>query len=102
VAPDLLGLGGESGLRGVAFAALLAAGLGAAPLAATLLLGVVAVYGRGVRAGDEVEVGPTSGTVVEVTLRELRLEDGAGAEVRVPHLLTLVHPVRLRRREGRG
>jgi len=96
VLPDLLGLGVQSGLRGVAFAALLAGGLGAAPLAGNLILGIFAVYGRSMRPGDHAEVAGRSGRVVEVTLRDVRLEEEGGAVVRIPHLLTLVHPIRVR------
>jgi hypothetical protein len=97
VAPGLLGLG-ERVLGDVGRAALLALGLGAAPFAASLLLGVVAVYGGALRPGDEAEVGGRRGRVVEVTLREVVLEDAQGALVRVSHLAALLHPTRLERR----
>jgi hypothetical protein len=95
--PGLLGLG-ERVLGDVGRAALLALGLGAAPFAASLLLGVVAVYGGALRPGDEAEVGGRRGRVVEVTLREIVLEDADGALVRVPHLVALLHPTRVGRR----
>jgi hypothetical protein len=95
--PGLLGLG-ERVLGDVGRAALLALGLGAAPLAASLVLGVVAVYGGGLRPGDEAEVGGCRGRVIAVTLREVVLEDAEGALVRVSHFVALLHPTRVGRR----
>jgi small-conductance mechanosensitive channel len=59
---------------------------------------VVAVYGGALRPGDSAEVGGRRGRVVEVTFREIVLEDEDGARVRVPHLLALLHPTRVERR----
>jgi small-conductance mechanosensitive channel len=96
-APGLLGLR-EEGVGRLGLAALLALGLGATPLAATFLLGVLAVYGGTVRPGDLVEVAGRRGQVVDVTLREIVLEDAEGGLVHVPHLLSLLHPLRVERR----
>ncbi|HEU4404606.1 MAG TPA: mechanosensitive ion channel family protein [Polyangiaceae bacterium] len=74
--------------------ALLAVGLGAAPLLASAAVGVGAVYGRWLRPGARVEIGGRRGRVTQVTLTEVRLEDDEGGEVRVPHLMTLAHPTR--------
>ena len=95
--PAVLGVG-DRVLGELGRAALLALGLGAAPFAASLHLGVVAVYGGALRPGDEADVGGRRGRVVEVTLREVVLEDPEGATIRVSHLATLLHPTRVERR----
>jgi hypothetical protein len=53
------------------------------------------VFGRKVRAGDYAELGGKSGRVRKITLLEVELEDDAGCELRVPHLLALVRPTRI-------
>jgi small-conductance mechanosensitive channel len=58
-------------------------------------VGVTVVYGRGLRVGDFAEVGGRAGRVSAITLLDVRLEDDLGAEIRVPHLLGLVHPTRV-------
>jgi small-conductance mechanosensitive channel len=93
-APGVLGIR-EGGVGGIGLAALAALALGASPLAASLLLGVIAVYGGALRPGDRAEVGGRRGRVVEVTFREVLLEEQDGALVRVPHLLVLFHPTRV-------
>ncbi|MGC3997586.1 MAG: mechanosensitive ion channel [Anaeromyxobacter sp.] len=89
---------GERGLGGLGWTVLIALGLGLTPIAATVLLGVLAVYGGALHPGAEVEVGGRRGRVLEVTLREVVLQDEQGGVVRVPHLLTLLHPTRVGRR----
>jgi hypothetical protein len=49
------------------------------------------------KRGDDVEVGGRKGKVLDVTLLDVRIEDDALAEVRVPHLLGLVFPTRVLR-----
>jgi small-conductance mechanosensitive channel len=75
--------------------ALLALGLSSTPLCATVIVGVLIVYGRRVRVGQHAEMGARSGKVVAVGLVDVRLLDADGCEVRIPHLLSLVHPTRL-------
>jgi hypothetical protein len=58
-------------------------------------VGVATVFGRHVKPGDFVEAGGRAGTVRDVTLLELVLEDTVGCEVRVPQLLGLWHPTRV-------
>lgn len=72
--------------------ALGAIGLGSAPLLASALVGIGVVFSRRIRAGDFVEFGGRSGRVRELGLLEVRLEDSQGLEVRVPQLLSLLHP----------
>jgi small-conductance mechanosensitive channel len=74
---------------------LLSIGLSTTPLVASIAVGVVVVFGRRIRVGEHTEVGGRSGRVVAVGLIDVRLRDRDGCEVRVPHLLTLVHPTRM-------
>jgi small-conductance mechanosensitive channel len=74
---------------------LLSIGLSTTPLVASIAVGVVVVFGRRIRVGEHAEVGGRSGRVVAVGLIDVRLRDRDGCEVRVPHLLTLVHPTRV-------
>ncbi|HMJ15330.1 MAG TPA: mechanosensitive ion channel family protein [Polyangiaceae bacterium] len=74
--------------------------LGALALASTPLLacgvtGAAFVFLRRLRVGDYTEFGGRSGRVLEIGLLEVRLEDAQGCEVRVPHLLSLIHPTRV-------
>jgi len=57
--------------------------------------GIHAVYGRKVRVGDYAEIGGRIGRVLSVSLLEVRLEDDVGCQVRVPHLMSLVHSTRV-------
>jgi small-conductance mechanosensitive channel len=70
-------------------------GLALTPLAACAFVGASVVYLRNVREGEIVEFGGRSGRVLEVGLFELKLQDAEGCEVRVPHLLSLVHATRI-------
>jgi len=88
--------GAEGGPLGrLGWAAVLAAGLAAVPLLASLLAGVPAVFGRRIRVGDVAEMAGRSGRVETVSLLEVRLQDREGGEVRVSHLAALLHPVRV-------
>lgn len=81
----------------VGLVALLAVALAATPLLASSVVGVTVVFGRRMKRGDDVEVGGRKGKVLDVTLLDVRIEDDALAEVRVPHLLGLLHPTRVHR-----
>ena len=85
----------EGALARAGLVALVALGLACTPVLACLAAGVPAVYGRKLRQGDFVEAGGRAGTVREVTLLEVVLEDALGCEVRVPQLLGLWHPTRV-------
>jgi len=69
-------------------------GLASTPVLANFSAGVGALFLRRLPVGDFVEIGVHSGRIREVTLFELRLEDKAGNELRVPHLYLLIHPAR--------
>jgi small-conductance mechanosensitive channel len=85
----------EGTLARVGTIALLALGLASTPLVASVIVGVLVVYGRRVRVGQHAELGHCAGKVLAVGLIDVRLLDADGCEVRVPHLLTLVHPTRV-------
>jgi small-conductance mechanosensitive channel len=85
----------ESGLTRLGIVLVGAVGLATTPLVATVVVGALTLYARRLSPGDYVEVGGRSGRVVEVDLLEVRLAGDHGEQVRVPHLLTLIHPVRV-------
>lgn len=66
----------------------------AVPLLASVAVGLPTVLRRTVRPGEMVELGGRQGQVRAVTLLEVQLEDGDGAELRVPHLVAFLHPTR--------
>ena len=75
-------------------AVLLVLALAAVPLVASVAVGLPTVLRRTVRPGEMVELGGRQGQVRAVTLLEVQLEDGDGAELRVPHLVAFLHPSR--------
>ena len=85
----------EGALAQAGLVVLVSIGLASTPILACGAIGVAVIYGRRVRVGDVVDVGGRSGRVREVTLLEVRLEDEDGCALRVPHLLSLVHPTRV-------
>lgn len=87
--------GSEEGALGrIGLVALLGLGLGMAPLLASVMVGLPTIFGRTFPRGEMVEVGGQRGQVRQVTLLDIRLVDAEGAEVRVPHLATLLRPAR--------
>jgi small-conductance mechanosensitive channel len=95
VAAPLVTGNDDGALARAGIAALVAVGFASSPILASIAAGVPAIYGRKVRVGDYAEVGGKSGRVLSVSLLEVRMEDGEGCEIRVPHLLSLVHPTRV-------
>lgn len=85
----------EGGFGKIGVIVLAALGLASTPVLASCLLGSAVLYGRRLRVGDFVEVGGKSGRVVAINLLEVRLEDADGSDVRVPHLLALLHSTRV-------
>jgi small-conductance mechanosensitive channel len=75
--------------------ALVALGLACTPLLASGVLGVIVLFGRRLRAGLHVEIGSHTGRISSIGLLDLRLEDADRAEVRIPHLYSLRHPLRV-------
>ncbi|WP_437651242.1 mechanosensitive ion channel domain-containing protein [Sorangium sp. So ce362] len=88
----------EGPITRVGFVVLASAGLAGTPLIASAAVGLSVIFGRRLRVGDVADVGGRSGRVRELTLLEARLEDEDGCVVRVPHLLSLFHPTRVRGR----
>ncbi|WP_437805091.1 mechanosensitive ion channel domain-containing protein [Sorangium sp. So ce1078] len=88
----------EGAITRVGFVVLTSAGLASTPLIASAAVGLSVIFGRRLRVGDVADVGGRSGRVRELTLLEARLEDEDGCVVRVPHLLSLFHPTRVRGR----
>jgi hypothetical protein len=85
----------DSSLARVGLVAIVSLGLAATPMLASMCVGIAVVYGRGLHPGDFVNFGPHAGRIETITLLELRLRDGHGSEVRVPHLLCLFYPLRV-------
>ena len=95
IASPLITGSDDGALTRTGLVALFALALAATPLLASIAVGVAVVFSRRLRKGEHVEIGPRSGRLVEATLLDIRLEDAAGCEVRVPHLLGLFHPIRV-------
>jgi small-conductance mechanosensitive channel len=87
---------GRSGA--ILFAAL---GLASTPFLANGMIGFAVVFGRRLRPGQHVEIGAFAGRILSIGLLELRLEDAEHFEVRVPHLYSFGHPLRLIGASGR-
>jgi small-conductance mechanosensitive channel len=90
VTGDSDGALGRLGLIG-----LVSLGLASTPVLASGAVGAITLYGRRLRRGEYVEFGAYRGQVSELNLLELRLLVTDRTELRVPHLLTLVRPLRL-------
>jgi small-conductance mechanosensitive channel len=84
----------EGALSRLGLVTLLSIGLGAAPLLASVGVGLPTVFGRRFHPGEMVEVAGRRGQLRRVTLLDIRLEDPDGAELRIPHLLAFLHPAR--------
>jgi small-conductance mechanosensitive channel len=95
VAAPLITGNDDGSLARAGVATLLALGFASAPVLASVMAGIPAIYGRHVRVGDHVEIGGRTGQVVALTLLELRLEDDLGCEVRISHLIGLFSPIRV-------
>jgi small-conductance mechanosensitive channel len=74
---------------------LLSLGLSCTPLLASVMVGILVVFGRRIRVGEYAEIGGRTGRVLAVGLVDVRLRDRDGCEIRVPHLLALSHPTRV-------
>ena len=81
-------------LSRVGTAVLVVLALAAVPLLASVAVGLPTVLRQTVRPGEMVELGGRQGQVRAVTLLEVQLEDGDGAELRIPHLVAFLHPSR--------
>jgi small-conductance mechanosensitive channel len=77
------------------FVIIAAFGLALVPLLASMTVGFQAVFWRKFRIGDFVSFDGRQGRVANVTLFNVHVLDGEGSELRIPHLLTLVRPLRV-------
>ena len=93
---------GQGALARSGSIALLAIGLASTPLLASAFIGARIVFSRRLPKGEHVEFRGHVARVREVTLLETRLMDDHGAELRVPHLLALVSPMRVLGRKPRA
>ena len=95
VASPLVTGSDEGTLSRAGVVALCALGLAATPILASAAAGIAVVFGRRVSVGEFAIVGGRTGKVVATTMLEVRLEDEDGCETHVPHLLSLLHPMRI-------
>jgi len=86
---------GAGPFQGLAQALLIGLACACAPLFAAVVAGLPVVYGRRLRVGEVAELGGKVGTVKEVDLLSVVLEDAEGRLVQVPHLVSLVQPTRV-------
>jgi hypothetical protein len=84
-----------STLRIGGFAMAVAVVLAGTPALANVAAGTLLLFGGRLQPGVFVEIGAFAGRLVEVTLTELRVQSRSGAEIRVPHLVTLFRPLKL-------
>jgi small-conductance mechanosensitive channel len=85
----------DGALSRAGLVALMSVALASTPLLASAIIGVTVVFGRRFAKGDTIEIGGRSGKVTDVTLLDVRLEDESLAQVSVPHLVGLWHPMRI-------
>ena len=74
---------------------LVALGLASTPLLASGVVGVTVLFGRRLRPGEFAEMGDVIARISAINLLEVRLLDAHRVETRVPHLLSLVRPLRV-------
>jgi small-conductance mechanosensitive channel len=74
--------------------ALGAIGLALIPLVTSASVGATLLYTRRVKVGEFIEIGGRSGRIREVAFLGVCIEDALGCEVLVPHLASLLHPIR--------
>ncbi len=88
--------GTEQGSAARAGLAVLAAlTLALVPLFSSMTIGFSTVFWRRLRVGDFISFDGRQGRIIGLSLLEVRVLDGEGAELRIPHLLTLVKPLRV-------
>jgi small-conductance mechanosensitive channel len=90
----------DGSLARVGMLAVVAITLATTPLVANVIVGLITLYGNRLSLGDEIHVGAHTGKLTAVDLVELRLTSEDGRELRVPHLVTLVHPLSVAPQRG--
>jgi small-conductance mechanosensitive channel len=81
---------------------LLGLALALTPLFCAIVCGGVLVFTRKVQVGRTIELGGQRGRVISVGLLDVLLRDAQGGEVRVPHLSSLLSPLRVLSAEPRA
>jgi small-conductance mechanosensitive channel len=74
---------------------LIALGLACTPLLASAIVGITVLFGRRLRIGEYAEMGGLTARISAINLLEVRLVDVHRVELRVPHLLSLLRPLRV-------
>ncbi|MEO6598968.1 MAG: mechanosensitive ion channel family protein [Polyangiaceae bacterium] len=74
---------------------LIALALAATPLLASGIVGITVLFGRRLRLGEFAEMGGIVARISAINLLEVRLVDVHRTELRVPHLVSLVRPLRV-------
>lgn len=67
--------------------------VGAIPLAASGVMGIVILWTDSIQIGDWVEVGALSGEVTNLSFRDIKLVPASGGTVSIPYLLLAFKPV---------
>jgi hypothetical protein len=85
----------EGALSRTGVVILVALALASTPLLASIVAGVALSFARAVKLGDRVEYGGRIGTVRDIGMIVMTLEDDEGGVVRVPHARSLLMPTRI-------
>ena len=86
--------------QGVTVLAGLMVSIGGSSIVAQGASGLILMYTRSLRKGEQVRIGDAEGTVVELGMFETRLRDGLGAEISLPNALVLSNTTRNFSRAG--
>lgn len=77
--------------QGVTVLAGLMVSIGGSSIVAQGASGLILMYTRALRKGEQVRIGDAEGTVLELGMFETRLRNGLGAEISLPNALVLSH-----------
>lgn len=91
----------EGVLARLGHSVLLGLALALTPLFCAVACGTLLLFTRRVQVGRQMELGGQSGRVISVGLFDVLLRDAHGSEVRVPHLRSLLMPLRVAALEPR-
>nr|WP_314542839.1 mechanosensitive ion channel domain-containing protein [uncultured Massilia sp.] len=80
--------------QGVTVLAGLMVSIGGSSIVAQGASGLILMYTRALRKGEQVRIGDAEGTVVELGMFETRLSNGMGAEISLPNALVLSNTTR--------
>ncbi len=84
----------EGAFSRVGIVLLVALGLAAVPLLATIVVGTTTLFSGRLALGELTEIGDQRGWVGAVNLLGVDLVDGEGVTTTIPHLMTLIRPTR--------